>query len=391
VSRRDARNRHPAAKTVRGTARIGFRTKDLTKRVGRGDIAIIDHQDIDRVAAEGLVARGVAAVVNASPSISGRYPNGGPERIVAAKIPLLDDVGANVMWEIHDGDEVEIRDGAIWCAGEKVAAGEILTADVVAQRVEDAKLNIGTELRAFAKNTLEYIDVEAEQTFEPLVLPPLRTKIRGRHALVVVRGLDYKHDLKTLKTYIREYHPVLIAVDGGADALIDMGRTPDIIIGDFDSLSPVAMHCGADLVHHVHPDGRDPGREQLAEAGVDYETFVTEGTSEDAAMLLAYEAGAELIVAVGTHATMVEFLDKGRRGMASTFLTRLRLGPMLVDAKGVSRLYQGRIRRRDLVLLVGSAAAAMVVMVAASHSLQVFLDGFRLIWDRTWSNITGWF
>jgi uncharacterized membrane-anchored protein len=388
---RFARNRHPASPVVRGTARVGFRTKDLTKRITRGEIAIIDHHDIDRVAAEGLVARGVAAVVNASASISGRYPNGGPERIVAAGIPLLDAVGANVMRDIHDGQLVEIHDGALWRDGEKVAAGEILTADEVAQRVEEAKLNVGTELRSFARNTLEYIDKEAEQTFEPLVLPPLRTKVRGRHALVVVRGLDYKHDLKTLKAYIREYHPVLIAVDGGADALIDLGRTPDIIIGDFDSLSPVAMHCGADLVHHVHPDGRDPGREHLAAAGVQYQTFVAEGTSEDAAMLLAYEAGAELIVAVGTHATMVEFLDKGRRGMASTFLTRLRLGPVLVDAKGVSRLYRGRVRRLDLLLLVGSAVAAMIAMVSASHSLQVFLDGFRLMFERAWSNITGWF
>jgi uncharacterized membrane-anchored protein len=338
-----------------------------------------------------LIHANIAAVVNASPSISGRYPNGGPERLLAAKVPVLDAVGEDVMQLVRDGDFVEIRDGALWRDGEKIAAGEMLTDEGLAQRLEDAKLNIGTELRAFARNTLEYIDFEAEETFRPLDLPPLRTKVRGRHALVVVRGLDYKHDLKTLRAYIREYRPVLIAVDGGADALIDMGRTPDIIIGDFDSLSPLAMHCGADLVHHVHPDGRDPGREQLEQAGVAYETFMTEGTSEDAAMLLAYEAGAELIVAVGTHATMVEFLDKGRKGMASTFLTRLRLGPMVVDAKGVSRLYQGRIRRRDLLLLVGSAVAAMVAMVAASHSLHVFLDGFRLWFDRTWAHVTDWF
>jgi uncharacterized membrane-anchored protein len=190
-----------------------------------------------------------------------------------------------------------------------------------------------------------------------------------------------------LRAYIREYRPALIAVDGGADALIDVGRTPDIIIGDFDSLTPVAMRCGAELIHHAHPDGRAPGRERLLEAQVPFETFVAEGTSEDAAMLLAFEAGADLIVAVGTHATMVEFLDKGRRGMASTFLTRLRLGPLLVDAKGVSRLYQGRVRNRDLFFLVGAAVFAMVAMVAASDSLQVFLDGFRLWIENSWTRI----
>jgi uncharacterized membrane-anchored protein len=373
-----------------GVARVGHRTKDLVKRIAPGEIAVIDHRDIDRVAAESLVAAGVGAVVNAGESISGRYPNGGPIRLVRAGIPLLDAVGFEVMDAVHDGDVVEIRDGALWRDGEKVGAGELLELDEIEHRMEQARLTIGTELRSFAKNTLEYVEREAELTFEPLALPRLRTRIRGRHALVVVRGHDYKHDLKALKAYIREYRPVLIAVDGGADALLEVGRTPHIIIGDFDSLSSRAMHCGAELIHHVHPDGRDPGREHLIEAGVEYEVFVAEGMSEDAAMLLAYEAGATLIVAVGTHATMVEFLDKGRRGMASTFLTRLRLGPVLVDAKGVSRLYESRVRRRDMLLLVGSAVAAMGAMVAASHSLRVFLDGFWFMFARAWSHVSGW-
>jgi uncharacterized membrane-anchored protein len=385
------RRRHPSQLRVVGIARVGPRTKDLAKRIGRGEIAVIDHRDLDRIAAESLLAAGVAAIVNADHSISGRYPNGGPERVVAARVPLLDAVGSAVMETVRDGELIEIRDDALWRNGEKVVAGELLTAPEVEQRMDEARLRVGTELRSFARNTLEFIDKEAERTFEPLEMPPLKTRIRGRQALVVVRGLDYKHDLRALRAYIREYRPVLIAVDGGADALLDGGRTPDIIIGDFDSLSPVALHCGAELVHHVHPDGRAPGLERLQAAGVPYEQFVAEGTSEDAALLLAFEAGAELIVAVGTHATMVEFLDKGRRGMASTFLTRLRLGPILVDAKGVSRLYQGRVRGRDMLLLVVAAVAAMVAMVYASHSLRVFLDGFRLMFDDSWSRVRGWF
>ncbi len=256
--RRRSRPRASAPRVV-GIARVGPRTKDLAKRIGRGDIAVIDHRDLDRVAAESLLAAGVAAIVNADQSISGRYPNGGPERVVAARVPLLDSVGSAVMDTVHDGEVVELRDGALWRDGEKLAAGELLDAADVEQRMEEARLRIGTELRSFARNTLEYIDKEAEESFQPLVLPPLETKIRGRQALVVVRGLDYKHDLRALRAYIREYRPVLIAVDGGADALLDDGRTPDIIIGDFDSLSPVALHCGAELVHHVHPDGRAPG------------------------------------------------------------------------------------------------------------------------------------
>jgi uncharacterized membrane-anchored protein len=203
----------------------------------------------------------------------------------------------------------------------------------------------------------------------------LHTKFEGRHALVVVRGHDYKSDLAALRPYIREYRPALIGVDGGADALLDIGLKPEIIIGDFDSLSEKALRCGAELVHHVHPDGRAPGRENLVEWGVDYHEFVVDGTSEDVAMLLAYESRADLIVAVGTHATMVEFLDKGRRGMASTFLTRLRLGPALVDAKGVSRLYEGRMRRMDMVLLIGAAVLAMVVVGIVAEPIHVFVRG----------------
>jgi uncharacterized membrane-anchored protein len=215
-------------------------------------------------------------------------------------------------------------------------------------------------------------------TFAPLDLPPLHTAMAGRHALVVVRGHDYKEDLRALRPYIAEYQPVLIGVDGGADALLERRMKPDVIIGDFDSVSAGALEVAKDLIHHVHPSGHAPGREELAEFGVDYVEFVVEGTSEDAAMILAHEAGADLIVAVGTHATMIEFLDKGRPGMASTFLTRLRLGPTLVDAKGVNRLYEGRVRRRDIVLLLGAALAVILVMVAVSESLRVFVDAVWL-------------
>ncbi|HEX4491773.1 MAG TPA: putative cytokinetic ring protein SteA [Acidimicrobiia bacterium] len=375
---------------VIGIARVGPRTKDLAKRVQRGEVAIINHQDLDRVAAESLVEAGVVAVVNAAESISGRYPNSGPSRIVAAGVPLLDEVGPGVMDAVHDGDVVELRDGALWRGDEKLAVGTPLHGDDIEQRMEAAREGVGEELRRFAKNTLTYIDDEAAITFEPLTVPPLRTKIRGRHALVVVRGHDYKHDLAALRPYIRQFRPVLIAVDGGADALLEVGLTPDIITGDFDSLSEAAMQCGAELVHHVHPDGRAPGRETLVASNLKYQEFVAEGMSEDAAMLMAYEAGASLIVAVGSHTTMVEFLDKGRRGMASTFLTRLRLGPVLVDAKGVNRLYESRVRRRDLLLLIASALLVVVVLAIVSDPFRVFLHGFQLVFSDFWQTVRGW-
>ena len=371
--RRRRRTKVPAE--VLGPVKVDRRTKDMIRRLVPGDIAVIDHTDLDRVAADGLIEAGVAAVVNASESISGRYPNGGPIRVVRAGIPLLDAAGEDLLDRVREGDTLRIVDGEIWRDDELLATAKVLTEPEIEAAMEDARAAIGGELERFADNTLEYVRREARLTFEPLTLPALHVKFAGRHALVVVRGHDYRSDLAALRSYIREYRPVLIGVDGGADALLEVGLKPDVIIGDFDSVSEPGLHCGAELVHHVHPDGRAPGRENLVAWGVDYLEFVAEGTSEDVAMLLAYESGAQLIVAVGTHATMVEFLDKGRRGMASTFLTRLRLGPALVDAKGVSRLYEGRVRRLDVLLLVGAAVVAMVVVGIVAEPIHVFMRG----------------
>jgi uncharacterized membrane-anchored protein len=389
MARRLKHREATATVALTGRVRVDRRTKDLIKRLEPGEIAVIDHMDLDRVAADGLVEKQAGAVLNASPSISGRYPNGGPVRVVSAGIPLIDEVDRALLDRLRDGDVVTIDGGEVRIGRDVVATGKVLTREDIVDRMEHARGAIGEELERFAVNTLEYIRKEAELTFAPLQVPDLKTSFRGRHALVVVRGHDYREDLRALRPYINEYRPALIGVDGGADALLQNRLQPDVIIGDFDSVSDRALHSGADLVHHVHPDGRGPGREELQAAGVDYEEFWVEGTSEDAAMLLAYEAGARLIVAVGTHATMVEFLDKGRAGMSSTFLTRLRLGPMLVDAKGVSQLYEGRLRRRDLGLLTLAVLAVILVLLMLSDSLQTIVDAVWLMLRNTWLTLTG--
>lgn len=376
---------------VSGRARVGKRTKDLTKRLEPGDIAVIDHADIDRVAADGLIDAGVVAVVNAASSITGRYPNGGPMRLVQAGVLLVDHVGSSVMDAIVDGQEIRLDRGLVLVGDEELGVGHVLAKEEIERRMEEARAGIGHELQRFAENTLEYVRREAELVFAPIQMPKLRTSFAGRHVLVVVRGLDYKADLRVLRSYIREFQPVLIGVDGGADALLEVGLTPDIILGDFDSVSAKAMEEGAEHVHHVHPDGRNPGFEELQAFGKPYVEFVVEGTSEDAAMLLAYEGGAKLIVAVGTHDTMVEFLDKGRAGMSSTFLTRLRLGPMLVDAKGVARLYEPTVRRGDLMLLVAAALLVMVIVSLVSEPVQVLLRGFWLTLRDLWFTVTDTF
>ena len=379
------------ALVITGRARVNRRTKDLVKDLEAGEIAVINHKDLDRVAGEGLAASGITAVVNASESISGRYPNSGPQCVARAGITVVDHVGLDIMETVADGDQLTITDGVLTINEAELARGEVLDLETIEEKMEAARGSIDGELEQFAVNTLDYIEKEAHHLFAPVAIPEVKTNFEGRHVLIVVRGHDYKEDLRSLRHYIVEYHPILVGVDGGADALLDMGFKPDMILGDFDSVSEEAWKCGADLVHHVHPDGRAPGREELQEMGEPYHEFVVSGTSEDAAMRLAYECRASLIVAVGTHATMVEFLDKGRAGMSSTFLTRLRLGPMLIDAKGVSQLYQARVRRRDILMLVAAAIVVMLVVAFVSDSFQVLMRSLWLDAREFWYSLTGRF
>lgn len=350
------------------------RTKNLIKRLRPGDIALIHHADLDATAARALVDCKVAAVVNAVPSITGRYPNRGPSVLLDAGIPLLDAVGEPAFDKVPDGrpaifngDVVRFRDG--FCL-----AGTPLTPEIVAERLEAARLNLSTELDHFARNTLEHLNHEKALLFDPIDVPSLKTRFTGRHVLVVVRGEGYKDDLARLGRYLRDVRPVLLAVDGGADALLEARLRPDVILGDMDSVSDAALRCGAELIVHgyANGDGRGaPGLERLQALGLESKVFHAPGTSEDVAMLLADELGARLIVAVGTHFSLEDFLDKGRGGMASTFLTRLRIGSKLVDAKGIARLWaQQRPRFSELGLLGVAAAAPIVTVLLLSPTAQ---------------------
>jgi uncharacterized membrane-anchored protein len=383
------RDREPESGSA-GPARVDPRTKDLTKRLRPGDVAVINHVDLDRVSAEALVACRPAAVVNAAKSISGRYPNLGPEILVAAGIPLLDDAGPDVM-AVKEGTPVRVH-GADLVAGDEVLGhGRLLDADAVQEAMTIARAGLSDEIEAFTENTMEYLRRERELLFDGVGVPDIRTDLEDRHVLIVVRGYHYKEDLEILRSYIREYKPVLIGVDGGADALIEARHTPDLIVGDMDSVSDDALRCGAEIVVHAYRDGRAPGLERVRELGVEPVVFPATGTSEDVAMLLADDKGASLIVAVGTHVTLVEFLDKGRQGMASTFLTRLRVGGKLVDAKGVSRLYRSRISGLSILVMLCVGLFALGAALWSTTGGRALLQVFLARLDDLWATLQGVF
>ena len=374
--------------SLAGTARLGKRTKDLTKRLQPGDIAVIDHEDIDRVAAEALVERQPAAVLNVAASTSGRYPNAGPRILVDAGIVLVDGLGPAVFEEVRDGEQLTIAGHEVLLEDRPIAAGIRQDEATVTASLEIAREGLSEQLELFAQNTMEYMLRERDLLLDGIGAPDVATRMDGRPVLIVVRGYHYKEDLATLKPFLRENRPIIIGVDGGADAVLEAGFHPDMIIGDMDSVSDRALRGGSELVVHAYRDGRAPGMERLAALGIEDGAiaFPASGTSEDIAMLLADEKGASVIVAVGTHGTLEEFLDKGRAGMSSTFLTRLRIGSKLVDAKGVSRLYRQRISTFQLVLLALAGLAALAVALWATPGGQALVQilGARLDGVLSW-------
>jgi uncharacterized membrane-anchored protein len=361
-------------------ARVDRRTKNITKRLKPGEIAIIDHSDLDRVSAEELTRRKVAAVVNASVSITGRYPNLGPQLLLDAGIPVVDGVGQDVLVKIADGAVVRLDTETLYLGDTVVAKGTPLTREIVDTAMAEARSMVAVQIESFAANTLEFLRREHELLTNGIPAPDMETDMQGRHVLVVVRGYHYREDLAALRPYIREYKPVMVAVDGAADALIEAGYQPDAIFGDMDSVSDDALCCGAELVVHAYPDGRAPGLARVRELGLDALTCPAPGTSEDIALLVADAKGASLIAVVGTHHTLEEFLDKGRPGMSSTFITHLRVAGKLVNARGVHQLYQSRISGWSLLVLVLAAAITVLVAVLFSPAEPVLARYFEATW-----------
>jgi uncharacterized membrane-anchored protein len=364
---------------VTGTVRLDRRTSSLLRRLRPGDVAVVDHLDLDRATAEALVDCGVVAVVNASSFISGRYPNLGPELLARSGVLMVDEVGPDVFTRLRDGSTVRLHEGQVYCGDESVASGHELGAEEIGTLMEDARSGLSTQLQSFTHNTTEFLRREQELLLHGQGVPQTRTVIEHRPVVVVVRGYDCREGLRGLRRFIREHRPVLVVVDAGADALVAAGHRPDIVVVGEDGLaqgtqagdrgatvSDKALRTSREVVLHADRSGRALGGDRLDRLGVRHQTLSASGTSEDIALLLADVRGASLIVAVGTHATLDEFLDRQRSGLASTFLTRLRVGPKLVDAKGIPQLYAGRVRVWHLALVLLAGLLALGVAIAAT-------------------------
>jgi uncharacterized membrane-anchored protein len=378
--------KQPGLPGLFGVARVDSRTRELAKRLRPGEIAVIDHLDLDKGTAEALVASGVSAIVNAAPSSSGRYPNLGPGVVVGAGVILLDRVGPEILRLVEDGETLRLDGDTIFRGETPLAAGGLLTPESVHAAMESARTGLRVQLESFTANAAEHLRRERDLLLDGAGIPATRTAIEGRPALVVVGGSGWQEDLTALRHWIREAHPVLIGVDDGADALLHLGHHPDIVLGELESVSDLALTCGAELVLHVARDGRAPALHRLEELGADHTVFAATGTGEDLALLLADAAGASLVVLAGSHATLAEFIDHGRAEMPGAFLVRLRLGAKLIDARTVAAVHQRRPAAWPLVFLMLLAVTGLVAAVAATG-----LDTFRgtLIGDW-WDSAYAW-
>jgi uncharacterized membrane-anchored protein len=371
------RNGNAPDEAIEGRVRLGRRTKHLVKRLLPGEIAVIDHVNIDRIAGEELIGSGARAVLNASPSTDGKYPNAGPLMLVRAGVKLIDVEEGDPFELLRDGERIAIAGEAVLVDGEAVLRGRALGVEDLERQQEAQLERVNEALAEFAENTVAHVRGETDLLTGSVEFPPTRASFRDRHVLIVVRGERHRHDLKALRAYVRDVRPLVVAVDGGADGALEAGMKPDVIVGDMDSAGDEALRCGAELIVHAYPDGRAPGRQRLLDMGLHHTVLPAAGTSEDVAMLMAYEKGAALIVSVGAHFNLIEFLDRKRGGMSSTFLTRLRIGEKLVDAKGVSRLYNPSATVGPLALFLAAFSILVAIVVITSPALS---DLFQLVW-----------
>ncbi|MFC4785211.1 putative cytokinetic ring protein SteA [Nocardioides sp. MAHUQ-72] len=360
----------PAPPGIVGTARVERRTRSLLPRLRAGDIAVLDQLDMDRATAQALVDTGVVAVVNASPMISGRYANLGPELLADAGVLLVDGIGLEGLGAVKDGSRVRLHEGTVLVEDEPVASGREVDGDAVRAEMAQARTGLATQLETFTHNTTEFLRREEDLLLHGRGLPRVSTSIEGRPVVVVVAGPDHAAQLRAVRAYVREQQPVLIGVERGAEILREAGHRPDIVVLDArtdeaDRPSARTLRGARDVVVRVDRGGDRSATEQLERLGVRPLRLETGATAEDAALVLADSAAPSVIVGVGLHATLDEFLDRQRPGLASTYLTRLKLGPRLVDADAVPRLYSGRVRPRHLylVMLAGLLALAVAISV----------------------------
>lgn len=361
-----------------GTARVGRRVRDLAGRIAPGDVVVLDHADLDRASAQVLVDAEVAAVVNATRFVSGRYPPLGPELLASAGVGMVDGIGAAGLAAVRDGARVRVDNGAVHLGDGQVVRGRDVPPSLVELETRAARAGMTSQLETLTHNAAEMLRREQDLLLHGRGVPRVSAPMTDRSVVVAVEGHGWESELAAVTTFVREQQPVLVAVDGAADALREAGLRPAVVVVDGRSGAELpsgkTLKAASDVVVVVDPGTGRTAVEALERMGIRPVRFETSVTTEDAALLLADAADAALVVGVGLHATLAELLDRERGGLASTYLTRLKLGPRLVDADAVPRLYAGRVRPHHLFLVMLAGLVALTIAVGTTPVGQEWFD-----------------
>ena len=362
-------SRNPVRPGFTGTARVDRNIDRLLRRVCPGDIVVLDILDLDRITADALVEADIAAVVNASPSVSGRYPNLGPEVLVNNGVTLIDETGPDIFKKVKDGSKIRLYEGGVYSGDRRLIRGTERTDHDIADLMREAKSGLAAHLEAFAGNTIEFIRSESPLLIDGIGIPDIDVDMRRRHVVIVSEEDSAADDLRSLKPFIKEYQPVLVGVGQGADVLRKAGYRPQLIVGDPDQISAEVLKCGAQVVLPADADGHAAGLERIQDLGVGAMTFPAAGSATDLALLLADHHGAALLVTAGHTANIETFFDRTRsQSNPSTFLTRLRVGEKLVDSKAVATLYRNHISGGAIALLALTMLIAIIVVLWVSRT-----------------------
>ncbi len=358
---------------VTGTARVGTPTSSVLPLLRPGDIAVIDHVDLDRDTATALVEAGVRAVVNAAPMISGRYANLGPEVLAEAGVLLVHQVGKDGIGRIQDDQQIRLLDGVVYAVlpdgqDEEIASGRAIDLDEVHHEMDRAHGDLVAHIDALAHPTGDSPRREQELLLGGRGLPDTTTQLAGRPVVVVART-DHA-DLQAIGPFVREQAPVVVAVGACANDLLGLSWAPDVVVvtaGDPGSMpSADALRVATDVVL-MAPRGSSLAEQATIEAVASAPHLVdSSATAEDLALLLAYHHDAALIVGVGLGARLEDFLGGQSAARTSSFATRLKVGDRLVDAAAVRALYAGRPASGQVALVVLAGIVALIAAISVT-------------------------
>lgn len=340
------------------------RTLTELSGIRTGDIVIIDAKDLESEPAEALVERGVAAVINVSSTATGRFPNQGAHVLTAAGILLVDDVGEGIWNALRNGEVVRIEGGSIHREDDVVATGLVMTSERVQERHAEATSGFSNQLDAVVTNATDILRRDRAMLIEGERIPRLSNRVKSRPVIIVADG-DAEADLRTLRRFIIDHDPVLVAAGGAADLILRLGYKVDVLIGDGDDMSPAAI-AKADEIVLVSASGRWDRPERFEKHGRQPVLFTANGAIADLALLMIDEHEPGVIVLAGHPRALNDLVEREPVAVAGTFVARLRAQSRIVDAEAVSYFNRQRVGFLAPLLLLICGLIALVVAIATT-------------------------